>query len=180
MPADSSNDPLSPRTGSIKPPSTPHEEDFWLGPRSRRQFSLFLFGAACVSLSIFSTRRALLRRYHSTVPHFYQQSNAPPREPFSLQREAVEALRIATVNVLSFSVLCVGGGLWAADISGMGELRERLARVKREKGQRVKGTRDEEKDREVEKEFEEFLGPSLRKNGEEISREGNKKRDGER
>ncbi|KAL9037278.1 MAG: hypothetical protein Q9180_003809, partial [Flavoplaca navasiana] len=52
----------------------------FLGPRPRRQFSLLLFGATCVGLSIFSTRRALVRRYVATVPHFYQQSNALPRE----------------------------------------------------------------------------------------------------
>ncbi|KAL8767951.1 MAG: hypothetical protein Q9194_005847, partial [Teloschistes cf. exilis] len=103
MPTDSSketppnNEPESPST------DTTDQEDFWFGPRSRRQFSFFLLGAACVSLSIFSTRRALLRRYHATVPQYYQQSNAPPRQPFSLQREAIDALRIATVNVLSFS-----------------------------------------------------------------------------
>ncbi|KAI4244968.1 MAG: hypothetical protein LQ352_006673 [Teloschistes flavicans] len=162
MPADPSKDAPSNESDPQSTPTTNHE-DFWIGPRSRRQFSFFLLGAACVSLSIFSTRRALLRRYHATVPHFYQQSNAPPREPFSLQREAVEALRIATVNVFSFSLMCVGGGLWAADISGMGELKERLRRMKKEREGRMRGTRDEEKDMEAEREFEEFLGPSLKK-----------------
>ncbi|KAL8667236.1 MAG: hypothetical protein Q9202_000809 [Teloschistes flavicans] len=169
MPADPSKDAPSHESDPQSTPTTNHE-DFWTGPRSRRQFSFFLLGAACVSLSIFSTRRALLRRYHATVPHFYQPSNAPPREPFSLQREAIEALRIATVNVLSFSLMCVGGGLWAADISGTGELKERLRRMKREREGRIRGTRDEEKDMEAEREFEEFLGPSLKKGKKRVEK----------
>ncbi|KAL8948768.1 MAG: hypothetical protein Q9222_005065, partial [Ikaeria aurantiellina] len=102
-------DPSSHHPPEAPPPSTPPPtvlEHHFLAPRPRRQFSFFLLGAACVSLSIFSTRRALLRRYLSTIPeHFFQPSNAPPRQAFSLQKEAFEALRIATVNVLSFAAL---------------------------------------------------------------------------
>ena len=43
----------------------------FLGPRSRRRSSLFLFGATCVDLSILSTHRALVRLYVTTVPHFF-------------------------------------------------------------------------------------------------------------
>ncbi|KAL8717084.1 MAG: hypothetical protein Q9225_005651, partial [Loekoesia sp. 1 TL-2023] len=91
-------DPLSPNSKPITPPST--NDTSLLSPRSGRQFSIFLVGAASVGLTIFSTRRALLRRYIATVPYFFQPSNAPPRQPFSLQREAFEALKIATINVL--------------------------------------------------------------------------------
>ncbi len=146
-------------------PTTDSTPDFlsthFLGPRPRRQFSLFLFGATCVGLSILSTRRALVRRYVATVPHFYQQSNALPREPISLQKEAAEALQIATINVLSFATLMTGGTLWAFDVSGIGELRERIRKMKKQR--EVKGGTNMEQDKAVEREFEDFLGPSLRK-----------------
>ncbi|KAL8729717.1 MAG: hypothetical protein Q9166_004545 [cf. Caloplaca sp. 2 TL-2023] len=133
----------------------------FFGPRSRRQFSLFLFGATCVGLSIFSTRRALVRRYIATVPDFYQQSNAPPREAISLQKEAAEALKIATINVLSFAAMFTGGTLWAFDVSGISELRERVRAMKKQR--EVKGGINVEQDKAVEREFEDFLGPSLSK-----------------
>lgn len=152
--------PTPPETSSTD--STP---DFlsthFLGPRPRRQFSLFLFGATCVGLSILSTRRALVRRYVATVPHFYQQSNALPREAISLQKEAAEALQIATINVLSFATLMTGGTLWAFDVSGIEELRERVRKMKKQR--EVKGGTNMEQDKVVEREFEDFLGPSLRK-----------------
>ncbi|KAL8665661.1 MAG: hypothetical protein Q9168_007655 [Polycauliona sp. 1 TL-2023] len=133
----------------------------FLAPRPRRQFSLFLFGAACVGLSIFSTRRALMRRYVATVPYYYQQSNALPREAISLRKEAAEALQIATVNVLSFATLMTFGSLWAFDISGTAELRDRVRSMKKQR--EVKGGTNTEKDKAVEREFEDFLGPSLTK-----------------
>ncbi|KAL8973093.1 MAG: hypothetical protein Q9183_000162 [Haloplaca sp. 2 TL-2023] len=151
---------------SFPNPATPSADDhYWYGARSRKQFSLFVAGALCVSLSVFSTRRALLRRHHATVPLFYQQSNAPPRQPFSLQKEAVEALRIATVNVLSITFMLGAGGLWASDTWGKQELKEKLAKMRRER--QVKGGRDEVKDKQAEQEFEDFLGPSLIKRKEE-------------
>ncbi|KAL8682325.1 MAG: hypothetical protein Q9186_001601 [Xanthomendoza sp. 1 TL-2023] len=132
-----------------------------LNPRPRRQLSLYLFGATCVGLSIFATRRALVRRYIDTVPHFFQQSNAPPREAISLRKEAAEALKIATINVLSFATMVIGGTLWAFDVSGTDELRERVRRMKKQR--QVKGGTNVEQDKAVEREFEEFLGPSLKK-----------------
>ncbi|KAL8773046.1 MAG: hypothetical protein Q9209_002066 [Squamulea sp. 1 TL-2023] len=145
----------------------------FIGSRPRRQFSLFLFGATCVGLSIFSTRRALVRRYISTVPHFYQQSNAPPREAISLRKEAAEALKIATINVLSFAAMMTGGTLWAFDVSGMGELRERIRMMKKQR--EVKGGTNTERDQAVEREFEDFLGPSLRKGSRTETQETEKR-----
>ena len=152
--------PTTPET-SAKDSTNDFLSTHFLGPRPRRQFSLFLFGAACVGLSIISTRRALVRRYVATVPHFYQQSNALPREPINLRKEAVEALQIATINVLSFAALMTGGTLWAFDVSGIEELRERVRRMKKQR--QVKGGTNMEQDKVVEREFEDFLGPSLRK-----------------
>ncbi|KAL8810668.1 MAG: hypothetical protein Q9223_002244 [Gallowayella weberi] len=155
-------------TTQSPPPDTPSSDspvsDFlsthFLGPRARRQFSFYLFGAACVGLSIFSTRRALVRRYIDTVPHFYQQSNAPPREVVNLRREAAEALKLATINVLSFATMVTAGTLWAFDVSGTDELRERIRRMKKQR--EVKGGTNVEQDKAVEREFEDFVRPSLK------------------
>ncbi|KAL8898006.1 MAG: hypothetical protein Q9192_002310 [Flavoplaca navasiana] len=145
----------------------------FLGPRSRRQFSLFLFGATCVGLSIFSTRRALVRRYVTTVPHFYQQSNALPREAINLRKEAAEALQIATINVLSFATMMTCGTLWAFDVSGVEELRARVRSMKKQR--EVKGGTNVAQDQLVEREFEDFLGPSLKKRSVKDEKQETKK-----
>ncbi|KAI4177131.1 MAG: hypothetical protein LQ343_000613 [Gyalolechia ehrenbergii] len=165
--------PISPSPNPSQSPNPQPDDTSLTGPRSMRQFSLFLTGAALVSLSVFSTRRALVRRYIATVPHFFQPSNAPPRQPFSLQKEAAEALRIATVNVLSFSVMMGGGVLWAADVGSLEEGRERLRGMRKRRERSVRGGRDERMDGEVEREFGELVGKSLRK-GADKEEEGGK------
>ena len=129
--------------------------------RSGRQFSVFLAGAAFVSLSILTTRRAIRRRH--VIPQYYQQSNAPPQENINLRTEAFAALQIATLNVMSFAVLATGGSLWAFDISTLGELRQKLRRLKEEKqGKRsFEANDDGRSDAAVEKEFGELLAPTL-------------------
>lgn len=54
-----------------------------------------------------------------------------------------------------------GGTLWAFDVSGIGELRDRIRKMKKQR--EVKGGTNMEQDKAVEREFEDFLGPSLRK-----------------
>lgn len=68
--------------------------------------------------------------------------------------EAVEALSIATVNVLSVTMMATGGALWYLDINSMAEAR-RLIRG----GLGVDGTgRTEE---QAEEEFEEWMASTL-------------------
>ncbi|KAJ9665845.1 hypothetical protein H2201_003969 [Coniosporium apollinis] len=112
---------------SIAPPTSPsasHDSSLF-SPRSRKQLSLFFAGAAFMTLSLLTTRRALARKHTSTLPRFYQPSNRPSN-PVNGPLEAVEALSLATVNVLSFGMMMTGGALWAFDISSMEEMRAKI------------------------------------------------------
>ena len=79
--------------------------------------------------------------------------------------EAFEALNIATINVLSLTMLATGGGLWYYDIASMED-----ARRKFRGGLGIDGSgRSEE---EAEEDFEEWLATVLsRKEAKERKRE---------
>lgn len=68
--------------------------------------------------------------------------------------EAVEALNIATVNVLSVAMMATGGTLWYLDINSMTDARRFLRG-----GMGVDGTGRSEK--EAEEEFEEWMATTL-------------------
>ncbi|KFY35353.1 hypothetical protein V494_05986 [Pseudogymnoascus sp. VKM F-4513 (FW-928)] len=124
------------------------------GLRNRRQLGLFFGGAMFFGMASMITRRSLVRRYKSIVPSFYQPSNqAAP--PLNLRVEAMDALTIATANVLSVAMMCTGGMLWAFDIASMDELRAKMrGRLGTE---RVAGGGNSK----AEKELEEWLGGVL-------------------
>ncbi|KFY05079.1 hypothetical protein O988_00281 [Pseudogymnoascus sp. VKM F-3808] len=95
------------------------------GLRNRRQLGLFFGGATFFGIASLITRRSLVRRYNAIVPSFYQPSNmAGP--PINLRVEAMDALTVATANVLSVAMMCTGGALWAFDIASMDELRAKM------------------------------------------------------
>ncbi|RFU28143.1 hypothetical protein B7463_g8206, partial [Scytalidium lignicola] len=104
-------------------PSEPQSSIF--SPRSRKQLSLFLAGASFFTLSTLITRRSLVRRYKASLPKFYHPSNRPVGDVNGAM-EAFEALNIATINVLSMSMMVSGGLLWAFDISSSEDLRRKL------------------------------------------------------
>jgi hypothetical protein len=80
--------------------------------------------------------------------------------------EAVEALNIATINVLSLAMMSVGGMLWYFDINSMDDARKKLRG-----GLGVDGTGRDEK--QVEEEFEEWMATVLaRKEEKEKSKAG--------
>lgn len=115
-----------PTSSSTTPPSTSPTaapDSSLFSQRSRRQFGLFLGGAAFVGLSAFVTRRALVRKYNTTLPKFYTPSNRAHQVDGSMV--ALEALSIATINVASISIMLTGGLLWAFDISTVDEMRQR-------------------------------------------------------
>jgi hypothetical protein len=68
--------------------------------------------------------------------------------------EAVEALNIATVNVLSLAMMSTGGMLWYFDINSMDDARRKLR-----SGLGVDGTGRDEK--QAEKELEEWMATVL-------------------
>ncbi|MCJ1397592.1 hypothetical protein MMC11_000787 [Xylographa trunciseda] len=118
--------------------------------RSLRQLSLFAAGSTFLALSTLITRRAVARRRLAIFPSFYHPSNQPPKQAVHGGLEAVEALGLATVNVVSFGMMIVGGALWAFDIAGVEDLRRTVRG-----GLGVDGTGRGE--REVEEEWEEWL-----------------------
>lgn len=66
--------------------------------------------------------------------------------------------------MLGFAAVAGSGGLWAADINSLEELKAALAGLKRQR--KVKGGRNAESDEAAEKEFEDFVGPSLERRSE--------------
>lgn len=111
--------------GNSSPPASPepaYESTPITSPRSLRQLSLFFVGAACFLASTAITRRAIYRRQLRIIPKFYEP-NTNPHEHFSPLHDALQALNLATINCVSLGIMGVGGALWAADISGVEELR---------------------------------------------------------
>ncbi|KAI9819283.1 MAG: hypothetical protein M1827_007440 [Pycnora praestabilis] len=151
-------------------------------PRSRRQLGLFFGGCVFFGISTLITRRSLLRRYAATRPAFYHPSNRPAGDVNGAM-EAFEALNIATINVLSFAMMGVGGALWVFDISTLADLRTRVREGMGFGGDRVGGEKD------ADEEMEEWLATVLerrdRKEGKrreerERGTVGKDGRDGER
>lgn len=106
---------------------TEPQDDNWsiTSSRSRRQLGLFFAGSTFVMLSTLITRRSIVRRYQLTRPAFFHPSNMPPVIPINGTLEALEALRIATINVFSYSIMFGGGLLWAFNISTLADLKSR-------------------------------------------------------
>lgn len=114
--------------------------------RSLKQLGIFMGGAAFVGLSSLITRRAIVRKYHTTMPKFYTNShNSSPGVNGAV--EALEAFTIATSYVCSSALMLVGGTLWACDISTVEECRQAL---RRQMGVEVRPGGDAETDKEIE------------------------------
>ncbi|KAF4501350.1 hypothetical protein FAGAP_2439 [Fusarium agapanthi] len=103
--------------------------------RSIRQFGLLLTGAGFLAASVAVSRRSVLRMRHDLLPKFYT-SNRHQVKFDSGDRSflAVQALGLATLNVMSFGVMLVGGISWAFDLSSIEELRQRTQAVTRRPG----------------------------------------------
>ncbi|ENH61978.1 hypothetical protein FOC1_g10014931 [Fusarium oxysporum f. sp. cubense race 1] len=103
--------------------------------RSIRQFGLLLTGAGFLAASVAVSRRSVLRMRHNSFPKFYT-SNQHQVKFDSGDRSllAVQALGLATLNVMSFGVMLVGGISWAFDLSSIEELRQRTQAVTRRPG----------------------------------------------
>lgn len=116
--------------------------------RSLRQLTLFLTGSAFAILSLLITRRSIRRKLTPpvTLPT-YTPSHPPP--PVNGSFEAAEALGLATLNVSAFTMMGVGGLLWAGDLSTpeevRGFLRQRLFEGEGKLGERL-GTEESEKE----------------------------------
>ncbi|KAG9499835.1 hypothetical protein J7337_008297 [Fusarium musae] len=114
-------------------PITAAQQPSW--DRSIRQFGLLLTGAGFLAASVAVSRRSVLRMRHDLFPKFYT-SNRHQVKFDSGDRSllAVQALGLATLNVMSFGVMLVGGISWAFDLSSIEELRQRTQAVTRRPG----------------------------------------------
>ena len=125
-------------------------------PRNRNKI-IFGAGLAFFGLSMLISRRAFVRRRLASNPAFY--TNAPGHHAEQAKKaspamEAFEALNIATVNVLSLTMLASGGTLWYFDINTMAEARKFIRG-----GLGVDGTGKSET--QAEEEFEEWMATTL-------------------
>ncbi|KXJ93771.1 hypothetical protein Micbo1qcDRAFT_158643 [Microdochium bolleyi] len=135
----------SPNTAVAQLP--PRTKSPLFSQRSMSQFGLFAAGASFMALSTIITRRAVARKVRITTPQFYNQSNRPVSKIDSDGSFiAVEALGLATLNVIGFGIMLTGGIAWGFDISGIDDLRDMARRSYGPAG----GKTDEEAEREVE------------------------------
>ncbi|KAK2812673.1 hypothetical protein FQN49_008353 [Arthroderma sp. PD_2] len=83
---------------------------------------LLIGGSAFFILSTFITRRSLNRRRLASIPQFY--TTASHHKPnISAPLEALEALNLATLNVVAVAILGVGAGMKAVGFETLDELR---------------------------------------------------------
>jgi hypothetical protein len=90
---------------------------------------LFSGGAIFFAFSLIITRRALARRRLASMPGYYSNMHTHiENQSKSLmgQKEALEALNLATINVLSLAMMGTGATLWALDINSREDLRRRI------------------------------------------------------
>ncbi|KAI8959713.1 hypothetical protein F5Y11DRAFT_291462 [Daldinia sp. FL1419] len=126
-----------------------------LSQRSLKQLGLFFAGAGFLTLSTLITRRAVARKHLATIPKFYQPST---QQVSKIQSDssliALEALNLATLNVMGFGIMMTGGISWAFDISSVDDLR----RMARGHVGPTGGQTDEEAEREIEEWVAKVLG----------------------
>ncbi|KIW73210.1 hypothetical protein PV04_01344 [Phialophora macrospora] len=125
--------------------------------RPNRNAVIFGAGAAFFVFSLVITRRAFARKRFASSPAFY--ANAPGHQAEQAKSvngamEALEALNLATINVLSLSMMATGGTLWYLNINSVADAK-RMIRG----GLGVDGTGRSEK--EAEEDFEEWLATTL-------------------
>ncbi|KAI9703355.1 MAG: hypothetical protein M1836_007922 [Candelina mexicana] len=176
--------PPEPSTQSSSPATSEHHQPnaptpTTPPPHSRSPLPLFLAGLTFTSLSLLLTRRTLHRRHLALLPKFYNPPYhpllgpsypSPHTAPVNGAVEAIEALSIASVNVASFGLLVVGGGLWWWDVRGLEDLR---GRVRRGMGVSVGGEGD------AEEEMEEWIAGVLRRKEGKVERGRRRRREEE-
>jgi hypothetical protein len=129
---------------------------------------IFGAGVAFFAFSLLITRRSFARKRLQAHPAFYTDAPANVARQAaktSGAMEALEALNIATINVLSVTMMATGGALWYMDINSMADARRMLRG-----GLGVDGTgRDET---QAEEEFEEWMATVLsRRDAKEKSKD---------
>lgn len=117
------------------------------------------------------TRRAIARKYVAGIPRFYEQSNnKAPKIGGDGGLVAVEALSLATLNVIGFGIMLTGGLSWAFDVSDIEDLRT-MARKHTRPGP------GGETDEEAERQFTEWANDILEKFGQKVDLDAIKKKE---
>ncbi|TQS37616.1 hypothetical protein Golomagni_01906 [Golovinomyces magnicellulatus] len=93
--------------------------------RSLRQFGVFVAGAGFFAASMMITKRSIMRRYSREIPKFFQSSYSTSNKVNGAM-DALEALNLATVNVVSLALMTAGGMSWALDISSTDDMKRKL------------------------------------------------------
>lgn len=154
-------------------------------PRTNKAPVIFTAGLAFSALSLLITRRSFARRRLRHLAHAQASSAVnkagmlpgtgieitqpvtPPKVNPSM--EALEALNIATINVISFSMLAMGSALWYLDIGSLEDARRKLRG-----GLGVDGS--ERSEQEAEEEMEEWLAEVLRRKDEKARKKAKEAR----
>ncbi|KAK4165764.1 hypothetical protein QBC43DRAFT_315129 [Cladorrhinum sp. PSN259] len=125
-------------------------------PRSLKQLTLFFGGATFLVLSIALTRRRINMHQKLSKLKLFDMNHAPSKEqrPAKDPFVAVEALNLATLNVMSAAIMVTGGISWALDCSTVDDFR-RITR------QRLVGKQDGVLDIEAEREVAEWVAKTL-------------------
>ena len=161
--------PSPPAAASRPPPVATPPQQIVRSPsdptaRNIRELGLLFAGFGFMAASIAVTRRSVIRRKIESFPRFYSSNMASlAMESGERSFMAVQALGLATVNVMSFGIMLTGGISWAFDLCNMSELRERTQRALRTPGAFSE---------EDEKELERMMGGILEKLGMQVPEEG--------
>jgi hypothetical protein len=161
-PAASTSTPSQPSTQLDQQPTTKTKDNTGL--------KLFLGGIAFSAFSVYITRRASIRKRIACIPPFYS-SSLYHQPQVNGAMEAFEALNLATINVLSFGMLTVGGSMYALDVNGIEDMRK-IMRGGLEGA--AQGKSDEELENEVQEWVASVLGNRFEK---QLEKERAKKRD---
>ncbi|KAL4884806.1 hypothetical protein BJY04DRAFT_205817 [Aspergillus karnatakaensis] len=141
-----------------QPPAEPPKEDLPKLWTPQTNTKLFFGGALFFTLSLLTTRRALVRRFNAMIPPYYT-SSIYHKPKVNGGGEAFEALHLATINVLSFAMMASGGVLWAMGVNSLDDMRSYVRKRMLEGHDHSLG----EADKVVEKDLEEWVAKYLGK-----------------
>ncbi|RMZ18657.1 hypothetical protein D0862_00095 [Hortaea werneckii] len=143
---------------SVTPPNLrPAARADWAS-RQRRKDALLYGGVVFTFLSLFVTRRSLIRRRKTDYPATFTAQTPENRPKVNGGLEAAEALGLATLNVTSLAMLTAGGFATYFDVADIEDMREG---VRRGIGYDVYGGNPEE-----DKEMEDWVKDLLTKRDE--------------
>lgn len=95
----------------------------------RRNKLILAAGLAFFGLSVVTTRRSLARRRIASQAAFFKDApanNFEQAQNVSGALEAVQALQLATINVLSVTMVATGGALMYLDINSLADARRMI------------------------------------------------------